>query len=188
MTAIKKSEKLTKHVNRDGNISQKENPKTGNRQSKTDTKTRYRKHALIVETNIRNKSVQRLVVSATDAKNSIIMQRCVAQVENYTVQTKASKPEETGNDYLFLDTITAAVDETKTSSQNQAEHVILYVNNTKVKLKLDTGAEVNVIQTNIYKTLASTTRIPLRKPNVNLVAYNGRLVPVEAVCNLQCKY
>ena len=104
------------------------------------------------------------------------------------VETKALKPEETGDDYLFLDTITAAVDEAKTSCQNQAEYVILYVNNTKVKLKLDTGAEVNVIPTDIYKTLARTTRIQLRKPKVNLVAYNGKPVPVKAVCDLQCRY
>jgi len=101
------------------------------------------------------------------------------------VETKASKPEETGDDYLFFDKITGAIDVTKTSSRNQAEYVILYVNNTKVKLKLDTGAEVNVIPTNISKTLSSTTRIPLRKPNVNLVAYNGKPVPVKAVCDLQ---
>ncbi|CAB4006538.1 sec1 family domain-containing 2 [Paramuricea clavata] len=30
------------------------------------------------------------------------------------IETKDSKPEETGNDFLFLDTVTAAVDETKT--------------------------------------------------------------------------
>jgi hypothetical protein len=104
------------------------------------------------------------------------------------IETKYSKPEETGDDFLFLDTITAAVDETKTQSQNQAEYATLSVNNTEVKLKLDTGAEVNVIPIKTYKVLASTTRIQLRKPTVNLVAYNGKSVPVKAACNLQCKY
>ncbi|CAB3983559.1 Hypothetical predicted protein [Paramuricea clavata] len=104
------------------------------------------------------------------------------------IETKYSKPDETGDDFLFLDTITAAVDETKTQSQNQAEYATLSVNNTEVKLKLDTGAEVNVIPIRTYKALATTTRIQLRKPTVNLVAYNGKPVPVKAVCNLQCKY
>jgi len=75
-------EQLTKHANRDGNISRKEIPKRGNRQSNTNTKARCGKHAPIVEISIRNKSVQRLVVSVTNARNSIIMERCVAQVEN----------------------------------------------------------------------------------------------------------
>ena len=96
------------------------------------------------------------------------------------------KPDETHNDYLFLDTITAAVDETKTNSQNEAEYVTLSVHNIEVKLKLDTGAEVNVILITTYKILASTTRIPLRKPTVNLIAYNGKPVSVKAVCDLQC--
>ena len=104
------------------------------------------------------------------------------------VKTKDLKPEETGDDYLFLDSITAPVDETKTSSNNQAEYVTLSVNNTEVKMKLDTGAEVNVIPIKTYKTLASSTRIPLRKPTLNLIAYNGEPVPVKAVCKLQCKH
>ena len=102
---------------------------------------------------------------------------------------KRPKPDdESGDDYLFLDTITAAVDETKTSNQlqNKAEYVTLSVNNTEIKLKLDTGAEVNVIPVKTYKTLASTTRIQLRKPTVNLIAYNGKPVSVKAVCDLQC--
>jgi hypothetical protein len=55
-------------------------------------------------------------------------------------------------------------------------------------MKLDTGAEVNVIPIKTYKTLASSTRIPLRKPTLNLIAYNGKPVPVKAVCELQCKH
>lgn len=51
-------------------------------------------------------------------------------------ETKGSKSDETGHDFLFLDTIKAAVAET---------YATLYVNETDVKMKLDTGAEVNVI-------------------------------------------
>ena len=86
------------------------------------------------------------------------------------IGTKETKPAETGDDFLFLDTITAAVDETKTQSQNQTEYVALSVNNAEIKLKVDTGAEVNIISIKTYKALASNTRIPLRKPTVNLVA------------------
>lgn len=104
------------------------------------------------------------------------------------IETKGSKPEESGDDFLFFDTIKAAVDETTTQGQNQAEYATLGVNKTEVKLKLDTSAEVNVIPIKTYKILASATKKPLRKPTVNLVADNGKQVPVKAVCNLQCKY
>ena len=46
------------------------------------------------------------------------------------VETKGLKPDETDNDYLFLDTITAAVDETKTNGEIEAEYVTLSVHNT----------------------------------------------------------
>lgn len=46
--------------------------------------------------------------------------------------------------------------------------MILSVNNTEVKLKLNAGAEVNIILIKAYKTLASITRISLRKPTVQM--------------------
>ena len=53
-----------------------------------------------------------------------------------TVETKGPKPDDdSGDDYLFLDTITAAVDEAKTNKQSEAEYVTLSVNNTEIKLK-----------------------------------------------------
>ena len=113
---------------------------------------------------------------------------CRSSGKLHAVETKGLKPDETDNDDLFLDTITAAVDETKTNGENEAEYVTLSVHNTEVKLKLHTGAEVNVIPITTYKILASTTRIPLRKPTVNLIAYNGKPVSVKAVCDLQCMH
>ena len=98
-----------------------------------------------------------------------------------------SNQKEVSDHFLFLDTIQAAINE-KRNNHNQAEYATLCVNNTEVKLKLDTGAEVNVIPVKTYKSLASTSRISLKKPAVNLIAYSGKPVPVKAVCNLHCKY
>ena len=106
----------------------------------------------------------------------------------WEIRCSQDKRHDETDNYLFLDTITAAVDETKTNSENEAEYVTLSVHNTDVKLKLDTGAELNVIPTTTYKILVSTTRIPLRKPTVNLIAYNGKPVSVKAVCDLQCMH
>ena len=48
------------------------------------------------------------------------------------------------------------------------------------------NTEVNVIPVKTYKTLASTTRIPLRRPTVNLIAYNRKPTSVKAMCDFQC--
>ena len=65
-----------------------------------------------------------------------------------SIETKGSNngsnQKEVSYHFLFLDTIQAAINETRIK-RNQAESATLCVNNTEVKLKLDTAAEVNVI-------------------------------------------
>ena len=58
----------------------------------------------------------------------------------------------------------------------------------EISLKLDTGAEVNVIPYATFKKIAGASRIMLRKPKAKLTSYNGQDIPVTAVCNLSCKH
>ena len=65
---------------------------------------------------------------------------------------------------------------------------MVLVNDTQVKFKLDTGANVNIVTINMFKSIARKSKIPLREHVVNLIVYNGEPVPVKAVCSLLCKY
>ena len=58
----------------------------------------------------------------------------------------------------------------------------------EISLKLDTGAEVNVIPYATFKKIAGASSLMLRKPKAKLTAYNGHDIPVTAVCNLSCKH
>ena len=58
----------------------------------------------------------------------------------------------------------------------------------EISLKLDTGAEVNMIPYATFKKIAGASKIMLRKPKAKLTAYNGQDIPVTAVCNLSCKH
>ena len=58
----------------------------------------------------------------------------------------------------------------------------------EISLKLDTGAEVNVIPCAAFKKIAGASRIMLRKLKAKLTAYNRQDIPVTAVCNLSCKH
>ena len=97
------------------------------------------------------------------------------------VKSKDEDPE----DCFFLDSIQAVgeVKSPKRKSQvmNQAKYAIVLVNDTKVKFKLDTGANVNVLTINMFKSIARKPKIPLREPVAKLIAYNGKPVPVCCV-------
>ena len=118
------------------------------------------------------------------------MPRCVGSSGKIDiVESRDEDPE----DYFFLESI-QAVGEVKYRKQqservkNETEYATVAVNDTDVKFKLDTGADVNVLTVNVFKSIASESKILLRKPVVNLIAYNGKPVPVKAVCGQQCKY
>ena len=63
----------------------------------------------------------------------------------------------------------------------------LLIDRQEIRLKLDTGAEVNVIPYSNFKKIAQVSNIKLRKPKPKLTAYNGQGIPVTDVCNLSCK-
>lgn len=83
-------------------------------------------------------------------------------------------------DYFFLDSLQAVVGETR--MENQTEYTTVMVNDAEVKL--DTGAEVNMLTVDTFKEITSKSKIPLRKPVVNLIAYNGNFQSkLYALCN-----
>ena len=66
--------------------------------------------------------------------------------------------------------------------------MILSLNKEYIKLKLNTGAEVNVIPYSIDRKVAKTSKIEWQKPKGRLRAYIGENIPIKAVCTLQCQH
>ena len=99
---------------------------------------------------------------------------------------------ETGDDHFYLESITASLDSVdsrnRKSREKSSEYVTLLIAGQEISLKLDTGAEVNVIPYATFKKIAEASKIMLRKPKAKLTAYNGQDIPVTAVCNLSCKH
>ena len=97
---------------------------------------------------------------------------------------------ETGDDHFYLESITASLDSVdsrnRKSREKSSEYVTLFIVGQEISLKLDTGAEVNVIPYATFKKIAGASKIMLRKPKAKLTAYNGQDIPVTAVCNLSC--
>ena len=93
---------------------------------------------------------------------------------------------EKSDEYLFLETV--KVESVDRIRQSETEHLTLSLNNQEIQLKLDTGAEVNVIPYSIFKQVAKSSKIELRKPEARLSAYNGKNIPIKAVCTLQCQH
>ena len=103
-----------------------------------------------------------------------------------TVDTFRQQKQEKASEYLFLESVKVkSVDEIR---ESETEHVTLLLNSQEIQLKLDTGAEVNVIPYSTFRQVAKTSKIELRKPKVRLSAYNGKDIPVKAVCTLQCQH
>ena len=109
-----------------------------------------------------------------------------------------SQPKQTGGkyskqyDYLFLESISVTVESTdsqnRKSQRETTEHVTLLIDGQEIRLKFDTGAEVNVIPYSTFKNIAQVSKIKLRKPKAKLTGYNGQDIPVITVCNLSCKH
>ena len=88
-----------------------------------------------------------------------------------SVDSCQQQPEKS-DDYLFLDTVKVeSVDQVRPS---ETEY-ITPLNKQDIQLKLDTGAEVNVIPYSTYRKVAKTSKIELRKPKARLSAYNGKI-------------
>ena len=64
--------------------------------------------------------------------------------------------------------------------------VIAKINNKKVKVKLDTGAEVNVMLLRICKQI-ETEAVQMRKIATTLCGYGGTNIPVIGKITMKCK-
>ena len=96
------------------------------------------------------------------------------------------KQPEKSDDYLFLDTVKVeSVDQVR---QSETEYITLSLNKQNIQLKLDTGAEVNVIPYSTFRKVAKTSKTELRKPKACLSAYNRENIPIKAFCTLQCQH
>ena len=74
-----------------------------------------------------------------------------------------------------------AVEDTHTNGS--AWMVPLQINGANITVKLDTGANVNILSEKEYKKLKHQPK--LSRTNVKLTAYNGGDVPVKGQCNLK---
>jgi hypothetical protein len=54
-------------------------------------------------------------------------------------------------------------------------------------VKLDTGAQVNVMPVKVYNSLKTKSKV-LQPTKVKLTAYGGNRIPVLGTCQLKCKY
>ncbi|PIK38685.1 hypothetical protein BSL78_24481 [Apostichopus japonicus] len=80
----------------------------------------------------------------------------------------------------------------ETTKQNRVEDksdwkVCLKVNGQPVKLKIDTGAEANVISYQLYRNLRRN-KARLKPTNTKLTTYSGEPLPVKGMCVFPCSY
>ena len=57
-----------------------------------------------------------------------------------------------------------------------------------IKVKLDTGAQVNVMPVQVYNSINTNKSNVLQPTKVKLTAYGGNNIPVIGLCQLKCKY
>ena len=65
--------------------------------------------------------------------------------------------------------------------------VIVKINNRKVKVKIDTGAEVNVMPLRVFEQI-ETEGIQMMKTTTKLCGYGGTNIPVVGKIMVQCKF
>ena len=81
------------------------------------------------------------------------------------------------------------LEEVTTSKEKKATEafVIVKINNKKVKAKLETGVEVNVIPLQIYKQI-ETDRLQMRKAATKLCGYGGTNIPAVEKITVKCEF
>ena len=81
------------------------------------------------------------------------------------------------------------IEEVETSKEKKATEafVILKINNKKVKVKLDTGAEVNVMPLCVYEQL-QTEEVQMMKTATKLCGYGGTNIPVVGKISVNCEF
>ena len=64
---------------------------------------------------------------------------------------------------------------------------LLVEESDSIKVKLDTGAQVNVMSVQVYNSLKTKSKV-LQPTKVKLTAYGGNRISVLGTCQLKCKY
>ena len=90
------------------------------------------------------------------------------------------------------DSSTHGIDMVKTAvtSDNEEEHASLKINNTTICIKLDSGAETNVLTKKDFETAVPKRqrRSKLKTSAAKLTAFGGHNIPVIGKCYLRCQY
>ena len=78
------------------------------------------------------------------------------------------------------------IDQVQKDSHEQDWKASLLVNNNMVEFKLDTGAQANVIPSDVFNSLKGMPQ--LGKTKAKLTGFNGSEIPVLEVAKMICKY
>ena len=93
----------------------------------------------------------------------------VQEAEVAVVASQSSMPVDVGQDYYFLGKCTS----NHSNSNDNSGMVEIYLNAHRMKFKVDTGADVNVLNFDSYKIISPTP--VLLKPDLTLVTPSGNL-------------
>ena len=76
--------------------------------------------------------------------------------------------------------------------ETQKSYGVISIFNEKVRVKLDTSAEVNVMLNRVYQKLVTDKRVPkdgeIKTTSTKLTRYGGLEIPVKGSCTLPCSY
>ena len=86
------------------------------------------------------------------------------------------------DDDFVIETVEVALKEKSTEAL-----AILKVNNKKVNVKLDTGAEVNVIPMRVFKQIEDG-HVKMERTKTKLCGYGGTNIPLEGKIKVMCKF
>ena len=95
-----------------------------------------------------------------------------------TVHKASTKPD----DDLVIETVEAALKEKSTEAL-----AILKINNKKVKVKLDTGAEVNVMLMRLLKQIEDD-HVKMERTKTKLCGYGRTNISVEGKIKVMCEF
>ena len=86
------------------------------------------------------------------------------------------------DDDFMIETVEAALKEKSTKAL-----AILKINNKKVKVKLDTGAEVNVMLMRVFKQIEDG-HVKMKRTKTKLCGYGGTSIPVKGKIKVMCEF
>ena len=95
---------------------------------------------------------------------------------------KIHKTSTKSDDDFVIETVEAALKEKSTEALG-----ILKISNKKVKVKLDTGTEVNGMLVRVFKQIEDG-HVKMERIKTKLCGYGGTSVPVEVKIKVMCKF